>query len=122
MFRANPDFEIRIYSQDVSGFSFRTNMVDETYHGNKEVLPTRDIVEIDPLRNTCFPDDIQVLLQKDGVKSECPWVRLCGINDRRLFGILLNEPFSNFGIHMNDRVQVDLINHENNTFAIVSVP
>lgn len=121
-FRANPDFEIKVYLNDVALFAFRINMVDEIYHNDKRILPTRDIIEIDHLRNNCFPDDIQVLLRKEGLETEVPWVRLFEIKNRKIYGLLLNEPFErDFGIHANDRVRVKLGTHENKVFAVVDV-
>ena len=121
MFRANPDYEICLYSKDVSLFTYRMDMVDEGYHGDKSVLPTRDIIEIDHLRNSCYPDDIQVLLRKDGLETECPWVRLRKIKDNEVYGVLLNEPFKNFGVHANDEVLIKLGTHENKAYAVVDV-
>jgi uncharacterized protein YegJ (DUF2314 family) len=97
------------------------DMVDEGYHGDKKVLPTRDIFEIDHLRNSCFPDDIQVLLRKDGLETECPWVRLREIKDKIVYGVLLNEPHKDFGVHANDEVMIKLGSLENKVYAVVDV-
>jgi hypothetical protein len=121
MFRANPDFEIKLFNNGISRFSFRMDMVDKSYHADKRVLPTRDIKDVDHLRNSCYPDDIQVLLIKDGLETESPWVRLYEIDDRKLYGILLNEPFKDFGVHKNDRVNIKLGKHNDKVYAVVDV-
>jgi len=121
-FRASPDFEIKLFEEDVSTFSYRLNIVDEGYREDKSVLPTRDITEIDHLRNSCFPDDIQVLLLKEGLESELPWFRLREIKDRKLYGALLNEPHQNFGVHINDVVEIGLGIFENKVYAYVNIP
>ena len=121
MFRADPDFEINIYAEETSLFSSRMNMVEEGYHADASLLATRDLVEIDHLREKCFPDDIIVFLIKDGIEPERPWVRLCEFEGEELFGILLNEPFRDFGLHAGDRVHVKLGTYEDRILAFIDI-
>jgi hypothetical protein len=121
MFRANPEMEIKSYTKDVSCFNERVQMVDEGYHGNKKVLPTREIKEIDHLRHLCYPDDVQVLLQKNGVETEYPWVKLLEIKNGELIGVLLNEPHNDFGIHSHNEIKISLVKHEDKTYAVCRV-
>ena len=121
IFRADPELEICLYSEDVSPFAYRIDMVDTSYHGDKKVLPTRGIIEIDHLRNSRFPDDILVLLRKDGMETERPWVRLREIKYNKVYGVLLNEPHKDFGVHANDEVLIKLGTYENKVYAVVDV-
>lgn len=69
---------------------------------NETVIATRDVEELDPFRNREYPDDVQVYIASKGMQIELVWVRIYGLNDNEITGILLNEPNQNFGIHEND--------------------
>ena len=120
--RYDNDFEAKIYTGDASVFSDRVKMIDESYHCDEKVLPTRNIKEIDHLRYIQNPDDIGVLLLKDGLQTEQVWVRLSGIENGNLAGLLLNEPNSDFGVHMNDRVNVQVTTRGNDVYALCLLP
>jgi len=121
-YRTVQDDDIKFFSHDVSVFIERCAMIDEGYHCDENVLPTRNIKEIDHLRYIQNPDDIGVLLRKDGLQMEQVWVRLTGIENGNLTGTLLNEPNSDFGIHMNDRVHVQVTTRGNDVYALCLLP
>ena len=121
MFRAGPAFEIYPYTGDVSPFRARIDMVEENYHKDKNVLPTRSITKIDHLRHDCNPDDILAVLYKDGLELERPWVRLTEINDGKLYGVLINEPHQDFGVHYQDNVQIIIAEHEGQIYAVINI-
>lgn len=75
-------------------------MNHEYYSASESVLATRQIEAIDHLRNRDYPDDVMVLLVSEEHPGEMIWVRLMGIEESGiLYGELLNEPFSDFGVH-----------------------
>jgi hypothetical protein len=121
LFRYEPVYEVKEYTGDASVFIDRIIMVNTGYHDNKNVLPTRDISDIDHLRHKNCPDDIKVLLRKDGLEAECPWVRLIEIRDGKLYGQLLNEPFEDYGVHSGDTIQIVLGTFENQVYAVVNI-
>jgi len=111
-FLYDSDYEIKIFAGDSSAFLERIQMVNTSYHNNKDVLATRDMTEIDHLRHESRPDDIMALLIKDGLEIEYPWIRLSGIRANELDGKLLNEPEQDFGLQRGDTVQVLLDSYE----------
>ena len=116
------DDNTKFFSQDVSIFNKRCTMIDEGYHRDEKVLPTRNIKAIDHLRYIQNPDDISVLLRKDGLQVEQVWIRLSGIENGNLSGVLLNEPNSDFGVHMNDLVHVQVTTKGNDVYALCLLP
>lgn len=78
------------------------------YAAASEVEATRTFEFLDPVRHPYYPDDIMVLIVKDGMSPECCWVTLCGLGDGYLLGKLLNEPNQPFGCHEGDRITVYL--------------
>lgn len=79
------------------------------YYEDEEVVASRSAEEIDQFRHQNFPDDVQVLFIKEGLRPEGIWVRnqklLKKENGVLLFeGVLLNEPHADFGIHAGNKV------------------
>jgi hypothetical protein len=120
--RYDENIEAKIYKGDMSVFDERLKLIDKHYHNDVKVLPTRNIKEIDHLRYNINPDDIRVLLRKEGLQIEQVWVRLTEIENGNLTGILLNEPNSDFGVNANDRVHVQITTRGNDIYAICLLP
>ena len=87
-------------------FKFRIELL-ENYYTDSEVVRCREIKELDGFRHPDFPDDFAMILAKEGNKPETIWVRAIsyiGAN-KNIMAIkvqLLNEPYSDFGIHIHD--------------------
>lgn len=87
-------------------FKFRIDLL-ENYYTDSEVVRCREIKELDGFRHPDFPDDFAMILAKEGNKPETIWVRAIsyiGANEN-IMAIkvqLLNEPYSDFGIHIHD--------------------
>ena len=122
MYRYNDEYEATTYIKDTDGFSERIKMVNDGYHRNERVLPTRNIRQIDHLRYSSHPDDIQVILRKSGLQIEQVWVRLTGIENGNLEGTLLNEPNADFGVHSGNIVQVQVTQRGNDIYAVCLIP
>ena len=120
--RYDAEIEIKPYLGDISVFDERIKMIDEGYHKNEKVLPTRNIKEIDHLRHNIFPDDILVLLKKEGFQIEQVWIRLSGIENGNLVGILLNEPNSDFGVYANQLVHAQIIAKGTDIYVVCLLP
>ncbi len=72
----------------------------------------REFTWLDPFRAPGFFDDVMAILPgKDKEVPEIVWVRLFRYypDIHRFHGILLNEPFRDYGIHRNDTVEVQTI-------------
>ncbi len=76
------------------------------YDASEDVEITREMDFLDPFRHEIYVDDVQVLLQKDGMRSEGCWVRITGIGENCVVGTLLNEPYRDFGCHKGDTISV----------------
>ncbi len=90
-------------------FSDRIRMIEEGYYSGDPQEATRQYTILDEFRHPGFPDDINVILFKQGLKPERIWVRckefLLSDNGRLMFNSkLLNEPYSDFGIHIGDDI------------------
>ncbi len=75
------------------------------YAAEPGVEKTRDLTVLDEFRYPDCPDDVQVLLLKDGIRPEACWVRLTSVKTRLFTGKLLNEPYADFGFHEGDEVK-----------------
>ena len=81
----------------------------ENYYTDADVLECRAIEELDKFRHPEFPDDLAMFLAKKGNKMETIWVRalsFIGTNEH-MIAIkvqLLNEPYSDFGVHIHDEM------------------
>ena len=61
---------------------------------------------LDACRSPEYPDDVLVYLIQDEKTIEgCWWVRIEGIVERHLKGILLNEPDQDFSRHKGDLIE-----------------
>ena len=104
-------------------FRFKIDLL-ETYYGNEEFLKCRKIKEIDEFRHPDFPDDVLLILPKEGNKPEKIWGRTVSFKGDdgemiRLNVRLLNEPFEDFGVHWNDTIEcVSLLNRENERLLV----
>lgn len=84
--------------------------IDEFYYTNPEAERCRAIKEFDQFRHADFPDDIQVMFFKEGVRPEGIWVRtskLVGCDNGGTFvleGKMLNAPHADFGVTYGDTV------------------
>lgn len=83
--------------------------IDEFYYTDAEVEKCRAAEELDMFRHPDFPDDVQVLFAKEGVRPEGIWVRTTKLYGREngtclLEGIMLNTPNTDFGVKSGDTV------------------
>ena len=60
--------------------------------------------EWDHLRNKYWPDDFQVFLSAEGNDAEVVWVRAEHDANDEYIGVLLNEPYQDFGIHKGNMI------------------
>lgn len=85
--------------------------IDEFYYTDSEVEKCRSIQEIDQVRHVDYPDDLQVLFIKEGIRPEGIWVRTTKFkgSDSGTFlveGTMLNTPHADFGVKAGDTILV----------------
>lgn len=91
-------------------------------YGNDDLNLIRSIVDIDVYRDDTFFDDVQVLLASDDLKSEIVWIRSEKILDDNLFaGVLLNEPYEDFGVHQGDIVRFVNVHEDELPYHLIAL-
>lgn len=90
-------------------FYKKVKMIDDGYKSNGVAEAFRKIEGVDRFRHPQFPDDMLVFFIQDGLQTEQIWVRLCDMKDGLLAGRVLNEPYSDFGIHQGDLVGINCV-------------
>lgn len=85
--------------------------INEFYYTDPEVDKCRAIQEFDQFRHADYPDDLQVLFIKEGVRPEGIWVRTATFkgSDSGTFlieGTMLNTPHADFGVKSGDTILV----------------
>ena len=81
-------------------------MVNEGYKTNADLEILREYADIDMLRHPAFPDDMLVRFIREGLEGEEIWCRMEGISEHLIVGVLLNEPYGDFGVHEGERVGI----------------
>ncbi len=75
----------------------------------EEAVDIRKIEKLDDFRQPDFPDNIEVVLIGKGLEQEKVWVRATKFGVNCIYGILLDEPRQNFGVHKDDLIDIMLI-------------
>lgn len=119
-----------VESADAAYFADEDNSLHARYAKKLEMLKAYDVSEdmeetrylqfLDPLRNEHHPDDVRVILYRDGFQNEECWVRITGTGDHWLTGKLLNEPTQEFQCHLGDTINFYMQKVEDETFLAVA--
>lgn len=109
------------YFEDESGnlkkrFSEKIDMLS-SYDVDEDIEKTRYMEFLDSSRHPQYPDDIQVLLMRDGLQPEACWTRIIGLGDHWIMGTLLNEPNQDFDYHEGEKIAFFV--HENEDKSII---
>ena len=95
------------------------------YHEPERLRAVRNRADLDRFRAPMYFDDVSVILvSKDReLLPEGVWVRLEEQSDdgTSFQGILLNEPYSDFGVHEGDMVTVRFVEDEEGRFLVAEV-
>ena len=98
-----PELENRFYKKFVP----RIEELKQ-YDASEQVEESRKLDFLDGCRNHQYPDDVEVLLIKNGLKKEKVWVHITGLGEHCINGTLLNEPFQNFGIRNGENISFNV--------------
>ncbi|MCR4901040.1 MAG: hypothetical protein K5907_09530 [Treponema sp.] len=95
---------------DISKYDYYAGSIIDKYEKDiEEAVEMRDIEELDSFRKPYFPDEIEVvLLGKDG-SQEKVFVLGSRYGSGCLFGVLINEPALDFGIHKGQEIDFMVI-------------
>lgn len=74
------------------------------YAASDEIERTRRMEFFDKSRNEMYPDDVTVVLSKQGLSPEECLVRIIGVGDNFFMGQLMDEPKQDFGHHKGERI------------------
>ena len=85
---------------DTSDFEEYIAMINSCYKcKSQQTEEMRSFGFLDDVRNIDFPDDIQIILVKEGLQPEQVWGKCWTFTKDELFAKLLNEPNQDFGVH-----------------------
>lgn len=91
----------------------------DTDNNAKEEMRGMDF--LDGFRNDDFPDDVAVVIYRDELRPEQVWIRCCDLSKEMLYGILLNEPNQNYGVHKGDKVGFLPIKKDNDMLLVAFI-
>ncbi|MGN0384374.1 MAG: hypothetical protein ACI4EX_00630 [Lachnospiraceae bacterium] len=93
------------------------------YAPSEEVAHIRELKHLDPFRNDLYPDDLRVLLYREGKDIEQVWVRTMFLSEHTMFGKLLNEPYGDLDFHKGEIIEFQMIQSgedENNRVLVAT--
>jgi len=94
----------------------------EQFYESSVLVPIREREDLDQFRAPGFFDDVEAILAPKNLEgpSEKIWVRLRGItdNENMFRGVLLNQPYGDFGVNEGDSVTVFLFKKNNKSYLI----
>lgn len=87
-------------------FAVIKDNVDKNYKVNddRDLLRSDKFAFLDMFRNELYPDDVRVLLFKEDIGIEQVWVRASYVAEKEIFGVLLNEPYQDYGCHEGELI------------------
>jgi len=109
------DDEFLIYEKDkteILDIDTKIDMIVGGYDKNKGTKELRTYPIFDHLRVKGYPDDCELYLIKEGLNTEKLFVKLYKTEGNRNFGKLLNEPYQNFGVHINDIIEIFIVKYQ----------
>ena len=71
----------------------------KAYKASEAIEKSRTFGLLDASRHPEFIDDVQVYLEKKGLKPELCWARITDLGDHCFWAKLLDEPYQDFGLH-----------------------
>ena len=109
--------------EDGSLYAEHASEIERLHHydASEEVELTRQMEFLDPSRDSACIDDVLVYLFKEGLSPEGCWVRITGLEEQSLKGILLNEPDQDFGCHRGEELSFFVQQNQDQRFFCVCV-
>lgn len=107
-----------IYPQEEYHFApyqEKVDFINTNYKVSKDVETLRSFTELDPFRHPLYPDDLGVILYREGQQMERCWVRCNAMKEDGISGTLLNEPNGSLGPHCSDEITFTMIENKDKT-------
>ena len=82
------------------------------YGKNESINKTRWNRDVDEFRDRYHPDDVRVVLVKDGLNMETCWVRMDDVFEDVITGTLLSTPVQDFSLSEGDAVSFTVMEFE----------
>lgn len=101
-------------------FKSKVEAVQSRSHVTAAVEKTRQLTALDHLRSAERPDEVAVRLVH-GESVEEVTVQLEGVNELQLYGKLMSEPQSDFGVHAGDRLSFYLVKNAQGIMCLALV-
>lgn len=89
------------------------------YDADEKLEKTRELAFLDEFRSPQYPDDVRVVLLKEGLKPEEVWIHMTHPGDQVLCGKLLNQPYQDYGINRGDPIDFYVRDIEENKIVLV---
>lgn len=102
-------------------YSYIDEIISQFEKDCEEAVDIRKIIKLDDFRNPQFPDNIEVVLIGKGLEQEKVWVRATQFGVNCIYGILLDEPKQDFGIHKDDLIDLMLVERDGKLSTIHAV-
>lgn len=102
-------------------YSYVDEIMKEFEKNYEEAVDLRKILELDDFRDPQFPDNIEVVLLAKGLEQEKVWIRATQFGLNCIYGILLDEPQQDFGVHKDDLIDLMLIERDGKMCTVHAV-
>ena len=102
-------------------YSYVDEIMKEFEKDYEEAVDLRKILELDDFRDPQFPDNIEVVLLAKGLEQEKVWIRATQFGLNCIYGILLDEPKQDFGVHKDDLIDLMLIERDGKMCTVHAV-
>lgn len=89
----------------------------DVYLVGDSIEKTRKLYSLDGSREQYLIDTVKVYLGREGFDTEQCWVRITGIEEKQLTGILIDEPKQDFGYHRNEEIDFSIYEIEKNKYV-----
>jgi hypothetical protein len=114
--------EFKMFSGNITGIKEideKINITCKHYDLNKDTNELRKYEIFDPFRVKGFPDDVEIYLIKEGLNTEKLYVKLFKIDGQKTYGKLLNEPYQNFGVHINEIIEIFIVKYKSGEIILL---
>ena len=114
--------EFKMFSGNITGIKEideKINITCKHYDLNKDTKELRRYEIFDPFRVKGFPDDVEIYLIKEGLNTEKLYVKLFKIDGQKTYGKLLNEPYQNFDVHLNEVIEIFIVKYKSGEIILL---
>jgi len=114
--------EYKMFNYNLTGIKEIDEKINNIYKGydsNEDTKELRKYEIFDPFRVKGFPDDVEIYLTKEGLNTEKLYVKLYKMDGQKTYGKLLNEPYQNFGVHINEIIEIFIVKYKSGEIILL---